>query len=730
MATTKLVYEVEVDSGNSVRTLSQIENELEQINSELKETDVNSDAFRTLSKESQRLGKELTNVNNSIQGLALEDKLTALDGGIKVAAGSLTTLIGSVGLLGVESEALEDFEKKALGAIAIATGVKDLSEGFGQLAQVITKLPAPTKIATIATKAFNTVLRANPVGLIVTGVTLLLGLFVTFNKRIRETVLQFEPLNKVVNFVANALRKLGQALGFVASEEEMLAEKTRELAAANTEALENQLALAKIRGEDTIELERRILKEKIKATVRYTDERKKAEFELQKFEEQVRADRRKEQEAENKKRIEDEKKQAEELKRIAQERASAIAEIQKASVVSASDRLALDIQQVNNQYDRLVKLARKYGLDTEKLEKARLAKLEELNKEYNDRILEIEEQRYTDIELLNQNLEALAIKYINDEEQLRKESRQKELEDTQKQFDELILEAQRLSLDTQNIELEKLIAIENLKDRYKAEDAARQAELDARQAELDAQRIANAQEVQSTLDNLRIGSIDNQFQRELQLLDQELQNNITRLQAFGATEEQITELTQFYAKKRGEILQAEEEEDKRKQLEKLARAANTAGIIFNIGQNLLSEDAKKQKSVAIAQAVISTLVAATRALSATPGPPFTLPNVALALASGYAQVRKIKQQDETGGGGISTSAPAISAPRNLLNPADFATAQTPNINFGSNIEEQIEQTTSKAEPIRAFVVSGDVKSGLEADQKIRQRRTVGRLKPE
>ena len=142
MATKTYKINIDVES----KTLGQLEDELTQINDELKQVDRNSDAFKELAQKSQALTSEIEKTNNAIAGLKLEDKLQAADGAIKVFGGSLQTVVGTLGALGIESEVFGEFEKKAASAIAVGMGIKDVSEGFGQFTMVMKKSGIAAKI--------------------------------------------------------------------------------------------------------------------------------------------------------------------------------------------------------------------------------------------------------------------------------------------------------------------------------------------------------------------------------------------------------------------------------------------------------------------------------------------------------------------------------------------------------------------------------------------------------
>ena len=277
-------YNIKVDAGNSVKTLGQLESELAQINEELKGVQVGSQRFNELTKSAQNATKELGNINKQIEGITGEDKIRGIDGSIKILAGSTQALVGGLGLLGIESEKFGEFEKKAASAIAFGIGLKDVGEGVGQLTQFIGKLPGPTKIATLAQKAFNLVLKNNPIGAVVTAIGLVVTGILLFSDKARELIKTIEPLNKVLEATVGFFRKVGQAIGLVASDEELLAQKTKELTDQRVKDLDREIKVRKAAGEDTVQLEREKYQKLIQLTEEGSEEQKNAIANLEAFE--------------------------------------------------------------------------------------------------------------------------------------------------------------------------------------------------------------------------------------------------------------------------------------------------------------------------------------------------------------------------------------------------------------------------------------------------------------
>ena len=181
MAEKNIKYNIIIDDAQSAKTLADLEQSAEQLNQELKELDPRSEDFKKLAKSAQGVNREIEEINNSIQGLTFEDKLQVMDGAAKTLGGSVATLVGGFGLLGIESEKLQFLEAQAANAIAFAIGLKDVSEGLGQLAVGFKK-------SGIAAKLFGSVTKK---ALIATGIGALvvaLGTIVAYWDEITELV--------------------------------------------------------------------------------------------------------------------------------------------------------------------------------------------------------------------------------------------------------------------------------------------------------------------------------------------------------------------------------------------------------------------------------------------------------------------------------------------------------------------------------------------------------------
>jgi len=257
MATTQTInYDINVNAGGSVRTIQQMEQELNELNNEIKEVGVGSAAFDKAAGNIQKLEKELAKTNATVEGFTLDKKLQVADGAIKVTAGAVTALTGAVGLLGIESEEFDKLTAQATNAIAFGMGIKDLSEGVGILARNFTvagtkaKLfAAGQKILNLAQRAFNAILAANPIGLTILAITTLIGLVLALKDK-------FEAVNKVFQFFKGLVTAVGEALGLTATAEEKAAEAAKLASEQRIKDIDNELKVRQAAGEETVDIER------------------------------------------------------------------------------------------------------------------------------------------------------------------------------------------------------------------------------------------------------------------------------------------------------------------------------------------------------------------------------------------------------------------------------------------------------------------------------------------
>ena len=270
-----------IDIDVNTKSLGELEKQLEDVNQELKSLDRNSNAFKEAAAKSQMLNKEIEKINNQIEGFGLEDKLMAADGAAKIFGGSLSAVVGTLGTLGIESEAFGEFEEKAASAIAVGLGIKDVSEGFGQTAQAIKKSGIAAKLFGNTTK---TALIATGVGVFVVA----LGTVVAYWDNITKAVKNFannvpfvgkaiEGIKQTFNDLFDAARPVLEFLGILPDEAERAAIATKKATEGAIIEIQREIAIAEASGKTAkqiFDLKKKLLEEELRLLKLANDDKK------------------------------------------------------------------------------------------------------------------------------------------------------------------------------------------------------------------------------------------------------------------------------------------------------------------------------------------------------------------------------------------------------------------------------------------------------------------------
>ena len=157
--------ELNIKGGDkAVKTLGDLEKQLEKAREEIKKVEVGSKAFEKLATEIQQASSEVKTLEKKMEGLEPQQKAEAFLKMGEGIAGGFVAAQGAMGLLGIESENFEKIQAKVQSAIAIAMGVRMMSEAalMATTAKrvIIEKASAAaTAINTLATKAATVTLR-------------------------------------------------------------------------------------------------------------------------------------------------------------------------------------------------------------------------------------------------------------------------------------------------------------------------------------------------------------------------------------------------------------------------------------------------------------------------------------------------------------------------------------------------------------------------------------------
>lgn len=156
-------FKLNIDDRGSSQTLGQMEQKLESLNEEMKQTEVGSQRFKELQQEIQRTNSDLKTFEESMEGVSTED-VASRTGELAGGLGDLT------GAFVLATGAGEEFEKSLQKGLSIAIGVRGAIESV----TAASKLYGPAvRGARNATVALNAAMRANPAGAVATAIGLL-----------------------------------------------------------------------------------------------------------------------------------------------------------------------------------------------------------------------------------------------------------------------------------------------------------------------------------------------------------------------------------------------------------------------------------------------------------------------------------------------------------------------------------------------------------------------------
>ena len=282
MATT-IEYNIKVNDSGALTSIGQMEDELSKLNEEIKQVDVNSQAFAELATKIGTVEAQLEGAQQGLARFTAEDKVKAFQGSIDILGGSIAGVTGAVGLLGVESEEFDKLTARAASAIAFASGIKQASDGAIALSQSLAKSAKAQKLFAAATQLASTGMGKLRIALISTGIgaiVVAVGLLVANFDKVSAAVTKFIGKSKFLTGIVTtakeafdsfveSIRPALEWLGLLPDEAERAEIATRELAAATAEQADKQLQLLRARGATAKEIydeEIRLINAKITAT--------------------------------------------------------------------------------------------------------------------------------------------------------------------------------------------------------------------------------------------------------------------------------------------------------------------------------------------------------------------------------------------------------------------------------------------------------------------------------
>lgn len=177
MAITTL--EIDVNTGDSVKSLSDLKKEFKDIQNQLTGLTPGTEEYINALKRLGEVKDDIGDLKDEINAFAGADKkIAAVTNVIGGLAGGFQAAQGAAALFGADNEALNETMVKLQATMAITQGIQGLA-GMGDSLKAVGNLlkstTIGTQVATVAQRIYNAVMAANPVGLLIAGLTALVG---------------------------------------------------------------------------------------------------------------------------------------------------------------------------------------------------------------------------------------------------------------------------------------------------------------------------------------------------------------------------------------------------------------------------------------------------------------------------------------------------------------------------------------------------------------------------
>jgi len=647
--------------------------------------------YGEFSNEAVNAAKKVATIRDSIEDANEASQLfdpgkrfQALTTAASTAAGGIAAVQGAMALFGGESEEVEKALLKVQGAMALSQGLsqlKDVGKVGEQLKLTFKGLGTSAKGATSSTDGLTKSTKGFGKAIIATGVGALvaaLGLLIANFDKVKEVMMKLFPVfEEIGKFIGGLITGFTDFIGLT-NEAERNLEALSKSNEKVSDDINNRIKVLSAQGGKEAEIyqlrakqidnEMALLEESAKVKGQLSDEEQKRQKELM-------ADRTAEAYNFMKFQSEQEKAAAEKSK-AAGEKAKAEADKRRALELEAQGILEdskLELLNQRQQEEGAVekefaakrkKLKEANIKDDGSLEKARLARLAEINKQYEEDF----QKRLNDIRT---EIRLASIKNENEKAKqqilLDFEARRKELLDNEK-----LTSDQKTALKLELAQQEK-------------------QQLDALQQSID---LANSEKAIAKLDKeMKDADTTLKIQKDLldkkqALLDEQYKNDLISQEKYNMATEENTD--------------ARKELDKKEMEAKLANASQIAGLL-NTVSNIAGKNTAAGKATAIAATTIDTYVGAQKAyvsqMQLTPDSPIRAAiAAAIALATGIKNVREISKVKVPGGG--AASAPSINA------SAPASVQQVPTI--GESPITALGAAMTPTQPLRAYVVESEV----------------------
>lgn len=708
-----------VDGSDAVKSVGSLKQQLRDAQKEVAQL---SDKFGETSKEAMAAAKRAADLKDRIgDAKELTDafnpdaKFKAFGSALQGVAGGFSAVQGALGLVGVESEEVEQTLLKVQSAMALSQGIDSVTSSI----DAFKRLGAIIQSSTLFQKANN----------VVTGIAT--GLQKAFGVATVGTGRAFTVLKAAI--VSTGIGALVVVIGTLVSKMGEMSDATDE-AAEKAEKLSQELAgLDRIMKENQNYIDRQIQiienEEKIKDLRAQGGDQDAAIAELRKKNIDAEIQNIKVELAtkEGLLSVEDElalKAQefrlTKEKSRIdieaeakAQQKAGEAAKIAADKAANASKESA----QKRKEAEEIVLDAKTKLLSQKRQEEIAI------ERDYEDKVKKLKEAGIKDFSELEE-LKQRALKQVNEKYRQEEELRIKEFEDslnelrTKTRLASIKDEFQKQRAEVQvNFEEQRKEIIKNEKTTA-FQKIALLSEL--KKQEVQALAVIDDEE-EKKKEAKRITDIDKQIAKnetdleiERQLLDEKQRILEDQLSRSIISQEQYNEQYDALSRARMDI-------DEKEYQNKIAQVQAISGVLSGL-TNLVGQDTATGKALAVAQATIDTYTSASTIFRQAAKNPITIANPAFpylmaapAVLQGIARVKQITAVKVPGGG---ASTPSMAGGQAPIAPA------APLINTRTQLDNESIQRLGNATN-RAYVIESDVSSSQERIRRINRAARLG-----
>lgn len=219
MATDKtIVFTLKVNGvDQAVSSIDELDSSIQQLEETLKSAKFGTDEFKAVEQQLIKARSAKEDLDKSLEGRGAEKRLQGIVGLAEGLGGAFAVASQASALFGKENAAIAEVEAKAQQALAVVMGVRAIKEGLLNSALerkiILEKASvAGTVILNTVNKAFNLTLKANPIGLIITAIGLLVVGIMMAIKPIKAFIANFDFLTVAIEKTIEVFRNVASFL--------------------------------------------------------------------------------------------------------------------------------------------------------------------------------------------------------------------------------------------------------------------------------------------------------------------------------------------------------------------------------------------------------------------------------------------------------------------------------------------------------------------------------------